>query len=256
MSSTSQSARRRKRANVPKYQEIYEYLRTHIQDGTFPFRSFLPSENQLCADFATTRPTVRKAVQYLGSQGYVQPIHGKGIQVIYRPRSSSLFFLSGIESLAEAGQRIGTPVRTILLSSTVETITQTTARISGLAAGTQVLYLRRLRLLDERPAIIDHNRFLRSVVPDIPRDAAETSIYAYLESALGVRIATASRMITIEAADELDRRHLDLGGLDCVGVTESLGFDASGVPFEYTRSHHVPETFGFISTAQRLPSHR
>ncbi|WP_257210717.1 UTRA domain-containing protein [Actinomyces ruminis] len=252
----SQPPFRREPTSVPKYQEIYEFLRGRIEDGAFPFRSFLPSENRLSADFATTRPTVRKAVQYLGSQGYVQPIHGKGVQVIYRPRSTSLFFLSGIESLAEAGRRIGTTVRTVLLAATVETVTDTVAWASGLEAGAQVLYLRRLRLLNDRPAIIDHNRFLRSVVPDIPREAAETSIYAYLENELGVHIATASRMVTIEAADELDRRHLDLGGLDCVGVMESLGFDASGVPFEYTRSHHVPETFGFVSAAQRLPAHR
>ncbi|WP_237564102.1 MULTISPECIES: GntR family transcriptional regulator [unclassified Actinomyces] len=252
----SQPPRRREYANVPKYQEIYEFLRGRIEDGSFPFRSFLPSENQLSADFGTTRPTVRKAMQYLGSQGYVQPIHGKGIQVIYRPRSASLFFLSGIESLAEAGRRIGTTVRTVLLSSTVETVSESAAEASGLVAGAQVLYLRRLRLLNDRPAIIDHNRFLRSVVPDIPRDAAETSIYTYLENELGVHITTASRMVTIEAADELDRRHLDLGGLDCVGVMESLGFDASGAPFEYTRSHHVPGTFGFVSAAQRLPSQR
>lgn len=252
----SQPPRQREHAHVPKYQEIYEFLRTRIEDGSFPFRSFLPSENRLSADFATTRPTVRKAVQYLGSQGYVQPIHGKGIQVIYRPRSTSLFFLSGIESLAEAGRRIGITVRTVLLSATVETITDSVAQASGLTAGAQVLYLRRLRLLNDRPAIIDHNRFLRSVVPDIPREAAETSIYAYLENELGVHIATASRMITIEGADELDRRHLDLGGLDCVGVMESLGFDSGGVPFEYTRSHHVPQTFGFVSAAQRLPAQR
>ncbi|MDO4899151.1 UTRA domain-containing protein [Actinomyces sp.] len=252
----SQPPRRRERAHAPKYQEIYEYLRGRIEDGALPFRSFLPSENQLSADFNTTRPTVRKALQYLGSQGYVQPIHGRGIQVIYRPRTTSRFFLSGIESLAEAGGRMGTEVRTVLLHSAVETIPEPAARASGLSAGTEVLYLRRLRLLDGRPAIIDHNRFLREVVPEIPREAAETSVYAYLEDELGVYITTASRMVTIEAADELDRRHLDLGGLDCVGVMESLGFDASGVPFEYTRSHHVPATFGFVSAAQRLPSHR
>lgn len=240
--------------SVPKYQEIYEFLRAGIEAGRFPFRAFLPSENQLSAEFGTTRPTVRKALQYLGSQGYVQAIQGKGIQVIYRPRSTSRFFLSGIESLAEAGKRIGTTVRTVLLSSTVETISEQAALTYGLTAGAEVLYLRRLRLLDGRAAIIDHNRFLRSVVPEIPPAAAESSIYSFLEHDLGVRIATASRMVTIEPADELDRRYLDLDGLDCVGVVESLGFDDSGVPFEYTRSHHVPATFGFVATAQRLPA--
>ena len=75
----------------------------------------------------------------------------------------------------------------------------------------------------------------------------------YLENELGVRTHSSSRIVTIEAADELDRRHLDLRGLECVGVVEALGFDASGTPFEYTLSHHVPQTFGFVSVAQRFP---
>ncbi|MDO4243159.1 MAG: UTRA domain-containing protein [Actinomyces sp.] len=241
---------------VPKYEEIYEHLRERIEDGTFPFRSFLPSENRLSAEFGTTRPTVRRALQYLGSHGYVQSIQGKGIQVIHRPRDMSRFLLSGIESLEEAAGRIDTTVRTVLLSSFTEVVDPALAASSGLDAGEQVVHLVRLRLLDGRPAIIDHNRFLRSVVPEIPVRAAESSIYAYLEHELGVHIATSSRMVTIEAATAMDREHLDLGGLNCVGVVESLGFDAAGVPFEYTRSHHVPATFGFTSTAQRLPARR
>lgn len=241
---------------APKYEQIYEHLRERIEDGSFPFRSFLPSENRLSAHFGTTRPTVRRALQYLGSHGYVQSIQGKGIQVIHRPREVSRFLLSGIESLEEAGGRIGTDVRTVLLSASTEVVDPALSAASGLEVGEQVVHLKRLRFLDERPAIIDHNRFLRSVVPSIPVEAAESSVYAYLEHELGVHIATSSRMVTVEAATQEDREHLDLGGLDCVAVVESLAFDASGVPFEYTRSHHVPATFGFISTAQRLPARR
>lgn len=241
---------------VPKYVEIYEHLRERIEDGSFPFRTFLPSENRLSSQFHTTRPTVRRALQYLGSHGYVQSIQGKGIQVIYRPRDMSRFLLSGIESLEEAGGRIGTQVRTVLLSSSTDAVSPRLSAASGLEIGAPVVHLRRLRFLDGRPVIIDHNYFLRSVVPDVPVEAAESSVYDYVENTLGVHIATSSRMVTIEAATELDRLYLDLGDLNCVGVVESLAFDAAGSPFEYTLSRHVPETFGFTSTAQRLPARR
>lgn len=237
-----------------KYTQIYLALRTRIQSGAYGFREFLPSENALAQEFDVTRNTVRKALAHLAYQGYVQSMQGRGVQVIYRPRTSSRFFLSGIESFAEACERIGVTPRTVLLSSRRTTVDEELAEASGLPEGSGALALVRLRFLDERPVIVDRSWFLTDVVPSIPDTAATTSVYDYLEGALGVRTFSSSRMVTIEAADELDRRHLDLAGLDCVGVVESLGFDAGGTPFEYTLSHHVPETFGFVSVARRLPS--
>ena len=241
---------------MAKYEKIYSTLRTSIERGDYPFLSFLPSENSLADEFGISRNTVRKALQYLASQGYVQAMQGKGIQIIFRRHRTSHFLLAGIESLAEAGRRLGIEVRTRLLDSRTVTVDSGLAERSGLPEGASALSLTRLRLLDGRPAIVDHNMFLAEVVPRIPRDAAESSIYAYLENELGVSIVSSSRLATIEPADEEDLHYLDLGGQNCVGVVESFSFDSSGVPFEYTRSRHAARTFSFISIAQRLPAQR
>ena len=241
---------------MAKYEEIYSALRTGIERGTYPFLSFLPSENSLADEFGISRNTVRKALQYLASQGYVQAMQGKGIQIIFRRHRTSHFLLAGIESLAEAGRRLGIEVRTRLLDSSTVTVDADLAQRSGLPEGASAIALKRLRFLDGRPAIVDHNMFLAEVVPRVPREAAESSIYAYLENELGVSIVSSSRLATIEPADEEDLHYLDLGGQNCVGVVESFSFDSSGVPFEYTRSRHAARTFSFISIAQRLPAQR
>ena len=241
---------------MAKYEEIYSALRTGIERGTYPFLSFLPSENSLADEFGISRNTVRKALQYLASQGYVQAMQGKGIQIIFRRHRTSHFLLAGIESLAEAGRRLGIEVRTRLLDSRTVTVDADLAQRSGLPEGASAIALKRLRFLDGHPAIVDHNMFLAEVVPRVPREAAESSIYAYLENELGVSIVSSSRLATIEPADEEDLHYLDLGGQNCVGVVESFSFDSSGVPFEYTRSRHAARTFSFISIAQRLPAQR
>ena len=241
---------------MAKYEEIYSALRTGIERGTYPFLSFLPSENSLADEFGISRNTVRKALQYLASQGYVQAMQGKGIQIIFRRHRTSHFLLAGIESLAEAGRRLGIEVRTRLLDSSTVTVDADLAQRSGLPEGASAIALKRLRSLDGRHAIVDHNMFLAEVVPRVPREAAESSIYAYLENELGVSIVSSSRLATIEPADEEDLHYLDLGGQNCVGVVESFSFDSSGVPFEYTRSRHAARTFSFISIAQRLPAQR
>lgn len=238
---------------VAKYIDIYLALRARIEAGDYGFREFLPSENALAQEFGVTRNTVRKALAHLVGQGYVQAMQGRGVQVIHRPRASPFFFLSAIESFAEACERIGFSAHTVILSEGRTRIDADFAATSGLPAGAEALTLVRLRHVEQRPVIIDRSWFLTDVVPSIPREAATSSVYRYLEDTLGVRSFSSPRMLTIEAADELDRRYLDLRGLDCVGIMESLDFDASGTPFEYTLSHHVPETFGFIGLARRLP---
>ena len=98
--------------------------------------------------------------------------------------------------------------------------------------------------------------FLTGVVPQIPAEAAESSIYAYLEEVLGVRVASATRRITVERATDEDRRLIHLEGMDCVVVVSSVTFDSAGVLFEYTRSRHSPVDFAFQDTAHRLPAER
>lgn len=238
---------------VAKYLGIYRALRARIEEGEYGFREFLPSENALAHEFGVTRNTVRKALTHLVGQGYVQAMQGRGIQVIHRPCLSPCFFLSAIESFAEACERIGLSAHTVILSEGRTRIDEDFAATSGLPAGAEALTLVRLRYIEQRPVIIDRSWFLTDVVPSIPQEAATSSVYRYLEDTLGVRSFSSPRMITIEAADDLDRRYLDLRGLDCVCIMQSLDFNASGVPFECTLSHHVPETFGFVALAHRLP---
>ena len=97
---------------VAKYTEIYIALRARIEGGRYAFRQFLPSEKALTAEFGVTRNTLRKALRHLSSQGYVQSMQGRGVQVIYRPRTSPRIFLSNIESFAEASERMGMTPRT------------------------------------------------------------------------------------------------------------------------------------------------
>jgi len=62
----------------PQHQRIREALKQQIQRREFPQGSQLPSENELCARFQTTRPTVRQALGELVREGFIERRHGKG----------------------------------------------------------------------------------------------------------------------------------------------------------------------------------
>ncbi|MGO4046015.1 UTRA domain-containing protein [Actinomyces johnsonii] len=58
---------------------------------------------------------------------------------------------------------------------------------------------------------MDTSYFLASVVPRLTRQIVESSVYAHLEEVQGVRVASATRRITVERATEEDQRLIHLG---------------------------------------------
>ena len=70
---------------MPKaiYEGIYREIRSRIINGTYAFQEMLPTEAELTAEFGCTRNTVRRALSMLADEMFVQPIHGKGVRVIW-----------------------------------------------------------------------------------------------------------------------------------------------------------------------------
>ena len=240
----------------PKYDVIFQELRKRIEAGSIGFQELLPSENTLAREFVCTRNTVRKAIALLVTQGFVQTMQGRGAQVIYRRHPASVFMVGGIESMREAAERNRIPVSTHMISLDRTTVDADLASRSGMSQGARVTVVRRLRLLDGVPLIVDTSCFLSAVVPDLTQEIVESSVYAYLEHELGVNVASATRTMTVERASDEDRQFLHLAGMDCVAVITSTTFDSSGTLFEYTSSRHSPVHFEFQAAAHRLPQNR
>lgn len=78
----------------PQYRRLYELLRGLIEDGTYTHGTLLPSENEMCATHHLTRPTVRKALDMLVNEGFIQRHQGKGSIVLGKPKGIGILTLS------------------------------------------------------------------------------------------------------------------------------------------------------------------
>ena len=81
---------------------IYHDLKQKIEDETYPYQELLPSEHILVKTYGCSRNTVRRALAELTSDGYVQPMHGKGVRNIFQPVEQAAFTVGGIESFQSA----------------------------------------------------------------------------------------------------------------------------------------------------------
>ena len=234
-----------------KFEDIYKDLKHHVEQGDYLYSELLPSENSLIGIYDCSRNTIRRAIAGLVEDGYVQAIHGKGVQVIYQPSEKTNFTVGGIESFKETAARNRMRYRTEVVFYETITVDEQLARESSFPAGSEVMHICRVRSVDDKPLILDINYFLKSAVPGLTKEIAEKSIYAYLEQELKMQIVTSKRKMTVEKATPRDRELISLDSYNCLAVVTSNTFNSDGVMFEYTQSRHQPEYFTFHDTAVR-----
>lgn len=234
-----------------KFEGIYRSIKKKIEAQEYAYPSLLPSENTLIMEYDCSRNTVRRALSELMADGYVQPIHGKGVRVIYRPVGKTTFLIGGIETFQETARRNHLHAVTRVVAFDLISADERLAALSGFAPGDALWAVQRVRYLDGKALILDVNYFLQDLVPALTADIAERSIYEYIENVLGMQIITSKRKMTVEHATSRDERLLDLDGYDCVAVVTNQTFNADGLLFEYTQSRHQPDYFCFQDTATR-----
>lgn len=234
-----------------RFAEIYRDIKKKVERGDYLYGELLPSENTLVGIYDCSRNTVRRALAGLAEEGYIQAVHGKGVQVIYQPVDKTAFTVGGIESFHETSLRNDLKAVTKVVCFETIQAEETLTRVSGFPKGTAILHVKRVRNIGGKNLILDDNFFLAELVPGLTPEIAAVSVYAYLEDVLGMQIVTSKRRITVERAGEDDRSLLDLEGYDCLAVVTSNTFNADGIMFEYTQSRHHPDYFSFQDTATR-----
>lgn len=234
-----------------KFEAIYRDLKQKIEAQEYEYQSMLPSENTLVTVYHCSRNTVRRAISELANDGYVQPLRGKGVRIIYQPVDQASFTIGGIESFRESAERNHRKASTLVVQFTEITADARVSARTGFPVGSELYYIQRVRCLDGKALIFDINMFLKSLTPGLSREIAARSIYDYLEKDLGLQIVMSKRKMTVERATEIDEKYLELNDYNFLAVVTGQVFDSDGIQFEYTQSRHRPDYFCFQDTATR-----
>ncbi|MET3645233.1 trehalose operon repressor [Streptococcus gallinaceus] len=231
-----------------KYQEIFNDLKEKIIQHVYPVNSLLPTEERLQEQYQASRATIRKSLEMLTEQGFIRRQQGRGTLVI---QSEQLNFpLSGLNSYREVSTSMNLNVHTQMISLEKKKVTSSLAKQSGFRTGQEVWKIIRIRYLEGKPAIVDTDYFRTDLVPEMPREAVEDSIYAYVEEELGLSIAYARKEITVEHTSLQEKIWLDTRDESLVLIKSEV-FLEDGPQFQYTESRHRLDKFKFIDYARR-----
>ena len=93
-------------SRVPLYHQLYSVLKAAILDGTIPFDSQMPTEQQLTKTFDVSRITAKRAMDELAAEKLVARFRGKGSHVTYhfKPKPVRGPLVGMLESLIEMGE--------------------------------------------------------------------------------------------------------------------------------------------------------
>ncbi len=236
--------------NKPKYLQIAEQLIEQINTGVLPAGSILPTEGELQERFNVSRVTIRKSMKVLVDMDLLFRKRGSGTYVKAPKAQHNAFQLSGfVEEVSEQGKKPGSKIITFELIKSNALI----ADKLGLSKGDEVYSVRRLRLIDDEPEILEQTFLPVSMFPDLSISAMRSSKYDYIEKTKGLKIKLASQSAKAEILTDPIAKELNVDEGYPVIRVDSVGELDDGRVFEYTIHYFRGHQYSFDYIAYRDP---
>jgi DNA-binding GntR family transcriptional regulator len=217
----------------PLHVQISDQLRELILTGSWPPHHRIPAEHQLSERLGVARGTLKRGLRTLADEGMLVQVQGRGTFVTSGAlrRTVEHDRLSLAEALRLQGMTFSTTVQAHQLVEAPPDI----AEHLTLPAGVEVLRLARVRQADEVPVAYFVNYLRPDVCPDFTNEElTQESLYALIESACGVRVATGRRRLEARAADADLAELLETPVGTPLQYFEQVTYLQDGRPVEYS----------------------
>lgn len=184
-----------------KYYQIHEFIKKRIQTGTYPVGTYLPSENDICEKFETTRTTARKALDELLKEGFIEKEQGKGSKVIERRKSLGLLTVKGFSGATDY------EVQTILTKKPKITHWDPIIAfpLTKEERESKCVYFQRVRRINNKPVVLENNWYALDAMDMIkPHDFVQGSFFKTLSQKYFIEVMGAEQELkSISASKEV-----------------------------------------------------
>jgi len=225
---------------TPLYRQVIKRILALMEDGTCLQGSRIPNETELCERFGVSRITVRRAVEELVSQGYLEKKQGKGTFVTSPGESIDL---REVSSFHEACRRRGSKASTkVIHVKLVPAETRDTEDLR-LLENQKVVETYRVRYSDNIPIMIEINHFTTAYSYLTECDLGG-SLYNVLRE-YGVEPTKAVHDISLANADAAAAVRLNVPVGSPLLYLEEVIYDQKGRPLHNSRQWIRGDKFTF-----------
>jgi GntR family transcriptional regulator len=214
---------------VPLYFQVAQQLERAIESGELPPGAQLENEIQLAEQLGLSRPTMRRAMQYLVERGLLVRKRGIGTQVAQAKFKRPVELSSLWDDLVRSGQE---PTTTVLSSAREHAVGEM-ARKLAVADGTEVIVLERLRYASGEPIARMCNYLPTALAPELTAEALQRrGLYELLRSG-GIILHAAAQTIGARTATQAEARMLNEPKGAALLTMERSTYDETGRTVEY-----------------------
>ena len=217
---------------VPLYFQVAQHLEHMIESGELPMGTRLENETDLAGKLGLSRPTMRRAIEYLVTKGLLVRKRGIGTQVVHAKVTREVELTSLWDDLAKNGRDPSTTV----VSFGTEPAPDEIAVTLGIAPGTPVYAFERLRYADAEPLALMRNHVPEHLLRLTAADLETQGLYN-LFRANGVSMRIAKQSIGARAATPAEARALGETRGASLLVMERSAYDEQGRAVEH--GHHL-----------------
>ena len=230
-----------------------DVLRGQILDGVFGGlaapRPALPPESVLAEQMGVSRNAIREALDLLRAEGLITRVQGAGTFVT---GAKLRMHLDRLEGLAESLAGHHLPVDNKVLSVRESTATPFVAGKLGVAEGSPILFIERLRSVGGVPLSLDTTSLRPEAIPVLLDADLETAdVFALLESELGVRLGWAENTVEAVAADAATAKLLRIRASVPLLLLHRLTYLSDGTPFDLESVRYRGDRFCLETTTHR-----
>jgi DNA-binding GntR family transcriptional regulator len=212
---------------VPMYYQVAQQLEEAIESGELAPGTRLDGELALANQLGVSRPTLRRAIEYLVDRGYLVRRRAVGTQVVH-PKVRRPVELTSLYDDLSASRK---DPRTTVLSLETIPATDRVAHALGLEDGAEVLALERLRYADGQPLAVMRNWLPEGTVQLDAERLERTGLYQLMRAA-GINLHLASQTIGARAASAAEARLLQAAKGEPLLTMTRTTYNENGQPVE------------------------
>jgi len=229
---------------IPLYFQVAQAMEAAIADGRLPPGTRLDNEVHLAQVLGLSRPTMRRAMQYLVDKGVLVRRRGVGTRVVQPKVRRPLGLSSLYEDLKGTGQEPSTQV----LSLDVATVPPQIAGLLAVSADDVVTVLVRLRSAAGRP-IARLTNYLPHAIPGLAEaltvEALQTrGLYEVIRS-VGIHLHAADQSIGARTATPEEAELLDEPRGAALLTMARTAYDDHGRVVEYGSHIYAASRYSF-----------
>jgi len=227
---------------IPKYIQIYEYIKKEIETDTLKPGEKVYSEKEIMEKFNVSSTTARKSLEALKNENLIERIQGKGSFAL--KKGKVIRSLRKIISYTENMEKQGIKPSTIVLEKKIITGYTDYHKKLNLSKDDKILKLKRLKFGNDIPLAIEYRYINLKYCPDIYERDLGASLYKVYEN-YGIKIAHTKQFLELGFLDEEDARLLNCKTGEPAIYIEGLLSLKDYTPIEYEENFWNARVFKF-----------